>query len=118
MVYLNACDEDNVIALREMEIAPAIARNDTETMHWQERERTYIGTLCREKGIEIEILGVERDDYSIPEYKAAMRAKEESKVELETLKSERTEQETIIETSDSKVAEGKEQIESQHEVLI
>lgn len=29
--------------------------------------------LCREKGIDIEVLGIQRDNLSLPEYKAAMR---------------------------------------------
>ena len=33
--------------------------------------------LCREQGIEIEVLGVQRDNLSLPEYKAAMREVEE-----------------------------------------
>ena len=57
--------------LQEMGIAPAVSKSDTETMHWQERERAYISELCKEHEIEIEVLGVDRDSYSIPEYKKA-----------------------------------------------
>lgn len=38
--------------LQEMGIAPAVSKNDTETMHWQERERDFLGRLCKERGIE------------------------------------------------------------------
>lgn len=39
----------------------------------------------QEMGIEVEILGVKRDNYTIPEYKAAMQATEELTAELESL---------------------------------
>ena len=35
-------------ALQEMGIAPAAGKTDTETMHWQTREREYIETFYRE----------------------------------------------------------------------
>ena len=69
--------------LQEMGIAPAIGKNDTETMHWQQRERDFLEELCKEKGIETEVLGIVRDNYSIPEYKAAMREKEEAEAEAQ-----------------------------------
>ena len=37
------------------------------------KERVYLTELCAEHGIEIEALGVKRDNLSLPEYKAAMR---------------------------------------------
>ena len=64
---------------------------DNEIVRWQEREREYLKDLCEERGIEIETLGVVRDDYTIPEYKAAMRAKDEAEAEVEILKSEKAE---------------------------
>ena len=54
--------------LQEMGITKASGRNDNETMHWQQRERNHIAELCKARGIETEILGIERDDYSLPEY--------------------------------------------------
>ena len=68
-----------------MGIDPAVSQKDNETMHWQERERQHIMELCQERGVEIEILGVDRDDYTIPEYKQAMRAKEAAEAEIEIL---------------------------------
>lgn len=77
--------------LQEMGIEKATSKNDNETMHWQERERGYLKELCEERGIEIEVLGVDRDDYTLPEYKAAMKAKDEAEAEVEILNSEKTE---------------------------
>ena len=50
----------------------AVSRKQNETIAWQEREREYLTELCRKHGIEIEVLGVQRDNLSLPEYKAAM----------------------------------------------
>ena len=61
-------------ALQEMDIEPAVSKNDTETMHWQQREREYLTEMCRERGLEVEIIGEKRDNYTIPEYKAARQA--------------------------------------------
>ncbi|MBQ7587722.1 MAG: hypothetical protein IJT37_06830 [Lachnospiraceae bacterium] len=72
-----------------MWITPAVSNKDTETMHWQEIERAFITELCREHGIEIKVLGVDRDNYSIPEYKQAMREKEAAEAEIEILTSQK-----------------------------
>ncbi len=64
-------------AFQQMGFAKAVSRKQNETVAWQEREREYLTNLCREQGIEIEVLGVQRDDLSLPEYKAAMREVEE-----------------------------------------
>ncbi len=60
-------------AFQQMGFAKAVSRKQNETVAWQEREREYLTELCREQGIEIEVLGVQRDNLSLPEYKAAMR---------------------------------------------
>ena len=77
--------------LQQMGIEKATSKIDNETVHWQERERDYLKGLCEERGIEIVTLGVDRDDYTIPKYKAAMKAKEEAEAEIEILKSEKAE---------------------------
>lgn len=41
-------------------------------MAWQRREREYLQYLCAGQGIEIETLGVKRDNYTLQEYKKAM----------------------------------------------
>jgi len=64
-------------AFQQMGFAKAVSRKQNETVAWQERERAYLTDLCREQGIEIELLGIQRDNLSLPEYKAAMREVEE-----------------------------------------
>ncbi len=64
-------------AFQQMGFAKAVSRKQNETVAWQERERKYLTELCREQGIEIEVLGVQRDNLSLPEYKAAMREVEQ-----------------------------------------
>ena len=60
-------------ALQQMGFAKAVSKKENETVAWQQRERAYLTELCKEKGIEIEVLGIQRDNLSLPEYKAAMR---------------------------------------------
>ena len=60
-------------ALQQMGFAKAVSKKENETVAWQQRERSYLTELCREKGIDIEVLGIQRDNLSLPEYKAAMR---------------------------------------------
>ena len=103
--------------LQEMGIAPAVSKSDTETMHWQERERAYISELCKEHEIEIEVLGVDRDSYSIPEYKKAMREKEAAEAEIEILNAEKTEVEAVIENMNHDLESGQKDIEEQKEIL-
>ncbi len=64
-------------AFQQMGFAKAVSRKQNETVAWQEREREYLTELCREQGIEIEVLGIQRDNLSLPEYKAAMREVED-----------------------------------------
>lgn len=60
-------------ALQQMGFAKAVSKKENETVAWQQRERSYLTDLCREKGIDIEVLGIQRDNLTLPEYKAAMR---------------------------------------------
>ena len=64
-------------AFQEMGFAKATGKRDNETMAWQRREREYLQYLCAGQGIEIETLGVKRDNYTLPEYKKAMEATNE-----------------------------------------
>ena len=75
-------------AFQQMGFAKAVSRKQNETVAWQEREREYLTELCREKGIEIEVLGIKRDSLSLPEYKAAMREVEELEQQAKTLDSQ------------------------------
>ena len=98
-------------ALQEMGIAPAVSKTDNETTHWQEREREYLKGLCLERGIEVEILGVKRDNYTIPEYKAAIQATEELTAELEILNAEKQEAESVIASVGAEIADAREEVE-------
>lgn len=60
-------------ALQQIGFAKAVSKKENETVAWQQRERAYLTDLCREKGIDIEVLGIQRDNLSLLEYKAAMR---------------------------------------------
>lgn len=95
-------------ALQEMGIEPAVSKNDTETMHWQQREREYLMEMCRERGLEVEIIGEKRDNYTIPEYKAARQAADELTAELEILNAEKREAESIIADANEQVSESAE----------
>ena len=44
-------------ALQQMGFAKAVSKKENETVAWQQRERAYLTDLCREKGIDIEVLG-------------------------------------------------------------
>lgn len=77
--YKNGMETRNSLtkAFQQMGFAKAVSRKQNETVAWQERERGYLTELCREKEIEIEVLGVKRDNLTLPEYKTAMREVEE-----------------------------------------
>lgn len=83
-------------ALQEMGIEPAVGKTDTETMHWQQREREHLMEMCRERGLEVEIIGEKRDNYTIPEYKVARQTADELNAELEILNAEKQEAEAMI----------------------
>lgn len=77
-------------ALQQMGFAKAVSKKENETVAWQQRERSYLSDLCREKGIDIEVLGIQRDNLSLPEYKAAMQKVE--KLEHQAVKIEENNQ--------------------------
>ncbi len=104
-------------ALKEMGIEPAKGQKDNETVHWQAREREYLTEQCKERGIEIVVLGVDRDDYTIPEYKQAMREKEAAEAEVEILNSEKVEIEATIASLDTKLEAGEAEIQDQQDML-
>ena len=85
--YKNGMETRNSLtkAFQQMGFAKAVSRKQNETVAWQEREREYLTELCKEQGIEIEVLGVQRDNLSLPEYKAAMREVEELEQKAEVL---------------------------------
>ena len=87
--YKNGMETRNSLtkAFQQMGFAKAVSRKQNETVAWQERERKYLTELCRERGIEIEVLGIQRENFSLPEYKAAMREVEELEQQAEALDS-------------------------------
>ena len=76
-------------ALQEMGFEKGKSRKDNETIDWQNRERAYLGELCAEQGIEVTVLGVDRDNYSLPEYKEIMQKISEKEAEIEILNSQK-----------------------------
>jgi len=104
-------------AYQQMGIEKAKSRMDNETVHWQERERQHLTELCKEHGIEIEILGIDRDDYTIPEYKAAMKAKDEAEAEIEILNAEKAELIQVMQVADSNIHALDDQLEDKEESL-
>ena len=105
-------------AYQEMGIAPALSRTDNETVHWQIRERAYIEDLCKERGIEITVLGIDRDDYTIPEFKEAMRAVEDKEAEIEILQGQVEETQSLISSLEEDIDNNTDVIKEQNEYLL
>ncbi len=72
-------------ALQQMGFEKGKGRYDNEVINWEARERDYLMSLCRERGIEVEVKGDKRDNLTLPEYKAAMRKVECLEAEAEKL---------------------------------
>ncbi|MCH5280550.1 MAG: plasmid recombination protein [Lachnospiraceae bacterium] len=85
--YKNGMETRNSLtkAFQQMGFAKAVSRKQNETVAWQERERAYLTELCKEQGIEIDVLGIQRDNLTLPEYKAAMQEVADLKQQAETL---------------------------------
>ena len=79
-------------ALQQMGFDKAKSWNENETVAWQKREREYMTELCREQGIEIDVLGISRDNLTLPEYKAAMRKVEGLEDQADKIKENNMEQ--------------------------
>lgn len=60
-------------ALQQMGFAKAVSKKENETLHGNRGSRAYLTELCQEKGIDVEVLGVQSDNLTLPEYKAAMQ---------------------------------------------
>lgn len=73
--------------------------------------------LCRERNLEIEILGEKRDNYTIHEYKEARQAADEITAEIEILKAEKQEAEAVIASVDTELSATKELIEESRQHL-
>lgn len=77
--YKNGLQTRNSLtkAFQEMGFDKATGKRDNETMAWQKWEREHLQNLCTEQGIEIETLGVKRDNYTLPKYKEAIKVTSE-----------------------------------------
>ena len=79
-------------ALQQMGFDKAKSRNENETVAWQKREREYLTELCWEQGIEIDVLGISRDNLTLPEYKVTMRKVESLEEQADKIKENNMEQ--------------------------
>lgn len=80
----------------------AIGKRDNETMAWQKQEREYIQSLCKEQGIEIETLGVKRDNYTLPEYKEAIKVTSELQEQVVKMRKQVKKDKLIVDKYDLK----------------
>ena len=78
-------------ALQQMGFEKGKGRRDNETIDWQHREREYIEGLCNERGIEITVIGEDREDYSLPQYREIMQKISEKESEIGLLDSHKAE---------------------------
>ncbi len=78
-------------AFQEMGFEKGRSKRDNETIDWQHREREHLTSLCKEREIEIIVLGIDRDDYSLPEYKEIMAKILEKEAQIEILNEQREE---------------------------
>ena len=83
-------------AFQEMGFAKATGKRDNETMAWQRREREYLQYLCAGQGIEIETLGVKRDNYTLPEYKKAMEVTNQLQKQADEMQKQAEKDKVII----------------------
>ena len=104
-------------AFQQMGFAKAVSRKQNETVAWQERERAYLEDLCAERGIEIETLGVKRENLSLPEYKAAMRKVEVLEEQAEQIGSRNQELEVQTENLFQEIRKLEEQERDSRDIL-
>lgn len=104
-------------ALQEMGFEKGKSRNDNETIDWQHREREYISSLCAEHGIEVIVLGEDRDNYSLPEYKEIMHLIAEKEAEIEILNQQKDETETEITALQEEQTELLEEVQDSREQI-
>ena len=104
-------------AFQQMGFAKAVSRKQNETVAWQERERAYLEDLCAGRGIEIETLGVKRENLSLPEYKAAMRKVEALEEQAEQIGSRNQELKTQTENLFQEIQKLEEQERDSRDIL-
>ena len=77
-------------AFENMGIDSAKTKGDNATIKWQERERGHITDIAKGYGVEIDVLGIKRQDYTIDEYKAIVRDEKQALKQIEVPKVKRT----------------------------
>ena len=117
--YKNGMETRNSLtkAFQQMGFAKAVSRKQNETVAWQERERAYLTELCAEHGIEIETLGVKRDNLSLPEYKSAMRKVETLEEQAEQIECQNQELAAHTEELCKEIRELEEKESSNRDIL-
>ena len=117
--YKNGMETRNSLtkAFQQMGFAKAVSRKQNETVAWQERERAYLTELCAEQGIEIETLGVKRDNLSLPEYKAVMRKVETLEEQAEQMECQNQELAAHTEELFKEIQELEEKESSNRDIL-
>lgn len=76
-------------AFENMGIDSAKDKKDNGTIRWQARERERITEIAKGYGIEIDYLGVKRQDYKISDYKALVRDEKKALAEKKEVKPKR-----------------------------
>ena len=104
-------------ALQQMGFAKAVSKKENETAAWQQRERAYLTELCQEKGIDVEVLGIQRDNLTLPEYKAAMRKVEALEQQAEEMEIHNRELATQAGELANQIDELEARDKSNHELL-
>jgi hypothetical protein len=72
-----------------MGIDSAKSKEDNATKKWQTRERERITEIAKEHGVEIDVLGIKRKDYTIDEYKAIVRDEKQALKQVKAPKPKR-----------------------------
>ena len=72
-----------------MGIDSAKSKDDNATKKWQTRERERITEIAKEHGVEIDVIGIKRKDYTIDEYKAIVRDEKQALKQIEPEKPKR-----------------------------
>lgn len=108
-------------ALQEMGFDKAISNRLNETVAWQKREREHLTQLAVARGIEIETKGEVRENYTLPEYREAMKAVDALNEEAQELGVEISVQESQVQMLGSQVNElqsQKKELEKENATLI
>lgn len=77
-------------AFDNMGIDSSKTKDDNSTIKWQSRERERITEIAKGYGVEIDVLGIKRQDYTIDEYKAIVRDEKQALKQIKAPKVKRT----------------------------